>query len=114
MSKNGKFVLGLGSAGGTRIVSAVIQAISNVIDHGLDVSAAVAAPRIHYEQGTVHVEGRIPRNVGGAIQTTGKKVNFRKDFDIYFGGVHAVAGEPLKKGFSGAADPRRDGVERGF
>jgi gamma-glutamyltranspeptidase/glutathione hydrolase len=114
VSKNGEFVLGLGSAGGTRIVSAVVQAISNVVDHGLDASAALAAPRIHYEEGTVHVEGRIPRDVGGAIQTTGKKVNFRKDFDIYFGGVHAVAGEPLGKGFSGAADPRRDGVARGF
>jgi gamma-glutamyltranspeptidase/glutathione hydrolase len=114
VSKNGKFVLGLGSAGGTRIVSAVIQAISNVIDHRLDVSAALAAPRIHYEKGTVHLEGGIPRNVETAIQATGKKVNFRGNFDIYFGGVHAVAEGPSKEGFSGAADPRRDGVARGF
>jgi gamma-glutamyltranspeptidase/glutathione hydrolase len=114
VSKNGKFVLGLGSAGGTRIVSAVTQVISNVIDHRLDVSAALAAPRIHHEEGTVHIEGGIPTDVEAAIRATGKKVNFRKEFDIYFGGVHAVAGGRSREGFSGAADPRRDGTARGF
>jgi len=112
--KRGEFVLGLGSPGGSRIVSAVTQATSNILDHGMSLSAAVAAPRIHYENGTIHLEGRIPRDVTEKLASAGKKINSRKDFDIYFGGVHAVARAPSKEGLCGAADPRRDGVAKGF
>jgi len=107
-------VLGLGSAGGTRIISATVQAVSNFLDHGLDVSQALSAPRIHYEGGTVHVEGRIPREAEMALSATGRKVNLRGDFDIYFGGVHAVSRAPFGAGLCGAADPRRDGASAGF
>jgi gamma-glutamyltranspeptidase/glutathione hydrolase len=36
----------VGSAGGSRIINAVVQTISNVIDHGMSVQAAVDAPRV--------------------------------------------------------------------
>jgi len=114
VSDKGRFLLGLGSAGGTRIISAVVQTISNILDHRLDVSRALSAPRIHCEEGTVHVEGRIPRDVEGFLKMKGYRVNFRSDFDIYFGGVHAVSLAPFGEGLCGAADPRRDGVAAGF
>jgi gamma-glutamyltranspeptidase/glutathione hydrolase len=114
VSEKGSFVLALGSAGGSRIISAVVQTISNVLDHHLDIAQATSAPRIHCEHGTVHVEGRIPRSAEEVLRQAGKKVNFRNEFDIYFGGVHAVSRAPSRKALSGAADPRRDGVARGF
>jgi len=40
--KNGKVVLVTGSPGGSRIISAVLQVIVNVIDYHMDVAAAVA------------------------------------------------------------------------
>src|SRR6266705_314149 len=43
--KDGKPVLVTGSPGGSRIISTVLQVIVNVIDYGMDVAAAVAAPR---------------------------------------------------------------------
>ena len=43
--KDGKPVLVTGSPGGSRIISAVLQIVVNVLDYKMDVAAAVAAPR---------------------------------------------------------------------
>ena len=45
--KNGRPFLVTGSPGGSRIITAVLQVISNVIDRKLPIADAVAAPRIH-------------------------------------------------------------------
>ena len=45
----GKVVLVTGGAGGPTIITAVFQELSNVIDFGLDVGAAVSAPRFHMQ-----------------------------------------------------------------
>lgn len=47
--RDGKPVLVLGSPGGPRIITAVVQTILNVIDHGMNVQEAVDAPRIHHQ-----------------------------------------------------------------
>jgi gamma-glutamyltranspeptidase/glutathione hydrolase len=41
---DGRLVLVAGAAGGPRIISAVFQVLSNIVDFGLDAPAAVAAP----------------------------------------------------------------------
>jgi gamma-glutamyltranspeptidase/glutathione hydrolase len=45
----GRLALVLGSPGGSRIITAVTQVISNVIDHGMSLAQAVYAPRIHHQ-----------------------------------------------------------------
>jgi gamma-glutamyltranspeptidase/glutathione hydrolase len=47
--KDGKPFLVLGSPGGSRIISATLEAAINVIDYGMEPQAAVDAPRIHYQ-----------------------------------------------------------------
>jgi gamma-glutamyltranspeptidase / glutathione hydrolase len=47
MTKGGKPVLILGTPGGSRIITAVMQTILNVVDFQMDVQEAVDAPRIH-------------------------------------------------------------------
>src|SRR5262249_46316111 len=42
-------LLVVGSPGGPRIISAVLQTIVNVVDHGMNVQEAVDAPRIHHQ-----------------------------------------------------------------
>lgn len=55
--KNGKPFAALGSAGGSKIINAVVQITSNMIDHGMSVEQAVDAPRIHAgASGTVFCE----------------------------------------------------------
>ncbi len=45
----GRLMLVVGSPGGPRIITAVYETILNVIDHGMDVQEAVAAPRVHHQ-----------------------------------------------------------------
>lgn len=49
VTKNGKTFMVLGSPGGSRIITIVVQTIMNVIDHGMQVQEAVNAPRIHHQ-----------------------------------------------------------------
>ena len=44
--KDGKPFAALGSAGGARIINAVVQITSNLIDHGMSVEQAIDAPRL--------------------------------------------------------------------
>ena len=47
--KDGKPVLVLGTPGGSRITTTVLEVIVNVIDHGMPLEEAVDAPRIHHQ-----------------------------------------------------------------
>jgi gamma-glutamyltranspeptidase / glutathione hydrolase len=47
--KDGKPVLAVGTPGGSRITTTVLQVIVNVIDHGLSLQEAIDAPRIHHQ-----------------------------------------------------------------
>ena len=47
--KDGKPVLVVGTPGGSRIISTVLEVIVNVIDHGMTLQEAVDAPRIHHQ-----------------------------------------------------------------
>jgi gamma-glutamyltranspeptidase/glutathione hydrolase len=47
--RDGRAVVAVGASGGPLIVSATIQALSNVLDFDLPPEAAVAAPRVHHQ-----------------------------------------------------------------
>ncbi|MDE0658640.1 MAG: gamma-glutamyltransferase [Gammaproteobacteria bacterium] len=47
--KGGEPVLVTGSPGGSTIITTVLQVVTNVIDHGMDVGTAVATPRFHHQ-----------------------------------------------------------------
>jgi gamma-glutamyltranspeptidase/glutathione hydrolase len=47
--KGGKPVLIVGTPGGSRIITTVLEVIVNVIDHGMTLQEAVDAPRIHHQ-----------------------------------------------------------------
>jgi gamma-glutamyltranspeptidase/glutathione hydrolase len=49
VTKDGKLVMVVGSPGGSRIITITLEAIINVIDHGMTVQEAVDAPRIHMQ-----------------------------------------------------------------
>jgi gamma-glutamyltranspeptidase/glutathione hydrolase len=51
ITKDGKLAMVVGSPGGSRIITITLEAIVNVIDHGMTIQEAIDAPRIH-EQGT--------------------------------------------------------------
>ena len=47
--KDGSVVLVTGSPGGSRIITTVLQIVMNVIDHGMNIAEASAAPRMHHQ-----------------------------------------------------------------
>lgn len=47
--KNGAVAMVLGSPGGPRIITAIVETILNVIDYGMDAQQAVDAPRLHHQ-----------------------------------------------------------------
>jgi gamma-glutamyltranspeptidase / glutathione hydrolase len=49
VEKDGHVLLVLGSPGGSRIITAVLETILNVVDYGLTPQQAVEAPRLHYQ-----------------------------------------------------------------
>ncbi|MGE6781453.1 gamma-glutamyltransferase [Ensifer adhaerens] len=49
VSKDGKPFMVIGSPGGARIITITLEAILNVIDHGMNIQEAVDAPRIHHQ-----------------------------------------------------------------
>ena len=49
VSKDGKPFMVIGSPGGSRIITITLEAIMNVIDHGMGLQEAIDAPRIHHQ-----------------------------------------------------------------
>lgn len=49
LNRDGRLELVVGAPGGPRIITAVMQVISNIIDHRMDLNMAVSAPRIHHQ-----------------------------------------------------------------
>ena len=74
--KDGKPVLVTGSPGGSRIISAVLQIVVDVIDYKMNVAAAVAAPRVHHQwmPDEVRVERGFPEEVLNELKAKGHQV----------------------------------------
>ena len=105
---DGRPVAALGSAGGSRIIGDVLQALLGMLDWNLTPEAALAQPRIINRNGTTELE----RDTAGAAQADvlrglGHEVQVRR----HEGGLAAI--RRTGDGWQGAADPRRDGVARG-
>jgi gamma-glutamyltranspeptidase/glutathione hydrolase len=66
--------LTVGAPGGRKIVTAVPQVLSNLIDFGLAPQAACEAPRLHAEDATVYVDDRVGRDVVAALRRLGHRV----------------------------------------
>ena len=49
VEQDGKVVLVLGSPGGSRIITTVLETIMNIVDHGMAAQEAVDAPRLHHQ-----------------------------------------------------------------
>ena len=104
--KDGKPFLVTGSPGGSRITTAVLQIILNVIDRGMNVADAVSAPRLHDQwlPDQVFAEPGVPADVLAALQARGDKIVAQRP------STSANSIEIAPEGFIGAADPREGGA----
>ncbi|MDQ3858244.1 MAG: gamma-glutamyltransferase [Actinomycetota bacterium] len=106
---DGRPRLVVGSAGSVRLRAAILQIVVNVVDHGMGVEEAIAAPRVHLEEKRLHVEGGVRPEVADALEGLDYDVVRWGDINPFFGGASAVAlradGE-----LEAAGDPRRGGA----
>ncbi|RKJ95579.1 gamma-glutamyltransferase [Alicycliphilus denitrificans] len=109
--KDGKLDVVLGAPGGTQIAMGVLQVLLNVIDHGMQMQAAVSAPRFSSTSNAIDVCNRIPRHTARALEAQGYQVN-RNPYNYTIAWVHGV--QALPDGLHGGADPGRDGVAYGL
>ena len=112
LTPGGEPYLALGGAGDARIISAVIQVVSRVLDQSLSLEAAVAAPRVHpTDPGELRME-EAPWAPG--TRTVLEELGFQVEptRSSYFGRVHAVLLDP--DGMTGVAEPRWDGSAVGL
>ena len=72
--KGGKPVYALGLPGGLRIFPSVMQALSNLIDHGMSVQEAVEAPRVWTQGHALELENSIPPAVAQTLRDRGHDV----------------------------------------
>jgi gamma-glutamyltranspeptidase / glutathione hydrolase len=105
--KDGKPVLVTGSPGGSRIISTVLQVIVNVLDYGMDVAAAVAAPRLHHQW--LPDEVRIERGFADETVAALKAKGHRVVEPLGQTSANSIAVTP--NGLHGAPDPRTRGAE---
>ncbi|WP_231443630.1 gamma-glutamyltransferase family protein [Brevibacterium zhoupengii] len=99
-------ILTLGAPGGSLITPAIVQALSNFIDFGMDVREAVLAPRIAATSNAIDLSNRISRESEAALVKRSYEVR-RSPMNYAFGAVHALS--KLNGSLEGAADPQRDG-----
>jgi gamma-glutamyltranspeptidase/glutathione hydrolase len=107
--EHGRARLVLGSAGSARLRGAIVQIIRNVVDHELPLEQALPAPRVHFEDGRLHLEGGIDAETADELEAEGYDVVRWSARNLYFGGAAAVACR-ADGGLEAAGDPRRGGA----
>jgi gamma-glutamyltranspeptidase/glutathione hydrolase len=113
VAKDGDLVAVIGSPGGRTIINTTLQLILNIVDFGMDIEEAVAAPRLHHQW----LPDRIRIEAGGVTAATVEQLE-RMGHSVQVGGqqgsansigIDAGTGEIV-----GAPDPRSpDAAARG-
>jgi len=106
----GKVLMVIGGRGGPRIITAVVQAIVNVIDYRMPLADAVGAPRIH-EQAIPDLleyeKGGVPADVVAALGAMGYKMQPGATGSL-------TALKRTATGWEGLFDPRKHGLAAGY
>jgi gamma-glutamyltranspeptidase/glutathione hydrolase len=113
LDKAGAVFAVAGAGGGPRIITAVWQTLSNVVDFQLAGDVAVAAPRLHHQHlpDNVLVEAdSITKDTADALRAMGYDLHFAQ-FGREFAAVTAIV--RAEHGWIGTADPRSGGGAAG-
>jgi gamma-glutamyltranspeptidase/glutathione hydrolase len=108
----GELMMILGTPGGATIITTVAQVISNVIDHGMSLAEAIAAPRIHHQalpDRILYERGGLLPEVVARLRAMGHDIRERAGYSGEVAGIMRSA-----TGWIGVADPRSGGAAVGY
>jgi len=103
-------LLAIGASGGPRIITATVETIVNVVDFGMTLDRAVAAPRVHHQgiPPKLFVEPELDPGIVAGLHKLGHDVAEARDL----GAVAAVLVDHGR--LVGIADPRKGGAAAGW
>ena len=97
-------LMAIGSAGGTRLRTALCSVAAGVLDERLAPQEAVDRPRVHPAGETINAEPGVDEEALEQLESAGRPVRRWPDLHHYFGGTSLVSR------YGAGADPRRDGA----
>ena len=109
VSRNGQPVLMTGSPGGSKIISANMQMVLNVVEFGMNIADAAVAPRIHHQwkPDVLEIESGISPDTVSRLIDRGQNINFSQRS----AGMGSLQTVMWRDGvFYGYSDPRRPGA----
>ncbi|MDG1995726.1 MAG: gamma-glutamyltransferase [Emcibacteraceae bacterium] len=110
VAKDGEPFMMTGTPGGSKIISANMQMVLNVLEFGMNIGDASVVPRIHHQwfPDELLLEGGISPDTIRLLRQKGHKINFNK-FSSGMGSLQSV----MKKDglYYGYSDPRRPGAK---
>jgi gamma-glutamyltranspeptidase/glutathione hydrolase len=112
MEKGSQHV-GFGIMGGLNQAQAHAQFVSNLVDHGMNIQAALEAPRftkLNFTGCDVKIERRVPTPVIEQLRERGHYVQLEPSFSSAMGGGQAVLHDSSTRVNFGASSPRKDGA----
>jgi gamma-glutamyltranspeptidase / glutathione hydrolase len=107
-NRNGKLVMVVGSAGGSRIINYVAKALVGVLDWKLDPQQALSLPNFGNRNGATELEANT--SIVG-LKTSLEGLGHLVEVAEQTSGSHAIV--VTNKGLIGGVDPRRDGAAKG-
>jgi gamma-glutamyltranspeptidase/glutathione hydrolase len=113
LMKRDHLSIGFGVMGGWNQPQAHVQVISNIVDHGLNIQAALEAPRfvkLTFPGTDVMMESRFAPDVRQALTRRGHDIDLQGEFSNMTGGGQAVMHDAHAKVNYGGSDPRKDGA----
>jgi gamma-glutamyltranspeptidase/glutathione hydrolase len=120
--EDGEPVLVLGAAGGLRIISAVVQAVSRVVDDDMAFAEALAAPRVHPGLDSAMAFSGLSMETSEPIGWTEWQVEAVRGLGFRvttvpragaFGRIHGIRYHAATGEWEGVADPDWEGTARG-
>ena len=111
---DGNLYFAVGSPGGTTIINTVLQVISNVIDHGMNLQEAIDSPRIHHQwlpDQILEEPLGLSADTRRALEARGHKF---APLPNYMSDAQGVMIEEKTNVRLGASDARHDGVAVGY
>lgn len=111
--EKGDLHIGFGIMGGLNQPQAHAQFVSNVVDYGMNIQAALEAPRftkLSFAGCQFMIEDRVPLSVREALIEKGHPLDVRGDYSSWFGGGQVVLHNSSTGVNFGASSPRKDGA----
>jgi len=111
--RKGALQTAFGIMRGMNQAQAHAQFVSNVVDHGMNIQAALEAPRFTRRGGSgcdVLIESRVPGAVRDALTEMGHWLDVRGEYSGLMGGGQAVSRDLAAGVNYGASSPRKDGA----